>query len=162
MPGSTVYPPTEATLITLPPFSRMPQRHALWAQISGPITLTPTVFIARGTSMSIMGPKYGFVAALLTRMSTGPKRATVASTHARAASASPAFASNHATPPPPPSAPPRGPPLPFPPAAAALYSLAPLRHDTHRVAAAIPDFYPAGWSSLARSRGRARRSGSRG
>src|ERR1700733_7112857 len=97
MLGSTVYPPIEATLITLPPVSRMPQRHALCAQISGPTTLTPTVFIARGTSMSIMGPKYGFVAALLTRMSTDPKRSTVASTHARAASASPAFASNQAT-----------------------------------------------------------------
>jgi len=79
----------------------MPQRHALWVQISGPTTLTPTVFIARGTSMSIMGPKYGFVAALLTRMSTDPKRSTVASTHARAASGSPAFASNQATPSPP-------------------------------------------------------------
>jgi hypothetical protein len=89
--------PRHVGLITLPPVSRMPQRHALWAQISGPTTLTPTVFIARGTSMSIMGPKYGFVAALLTRMPTDPKRCTVASTHARAASASPAFASNHAT-----------------------------------------------------------------
>src|ERR1700691_1498517 len=101
MLGSTVYPPTEATLITLPPVSRMPQRQAHWVQISGATVLTPTVFIARGTSMSIMGPKYGFVAALLTRMSTAPKRSTVASTHARAASASPAFASNHATPSPP-------------------------------------------------------------
>src|ERR1700733_4060204 len=101
MLASTVYPPTEATLITLPPVSRMPHRHALWVRISGPTTWTPTVFIARGTSMSIMGPKYGFVAALLTRMSTDPKRSTVASTHARAASGSPAFASNQATPPPP-------------------------------------------------------------
>src|SRR5215469_4395630 len=84
-------------LITLPPWSRIQPRQAAWVHISGPTTLTPTVFIARGTSMSIIGPKYGLVAALLTRTSTDPNRDTVASTHAYAASGSPAFASNQAT-----------------------------------------------------------------
>src|SRR5262245_38244951 len=47
--------------------------------------------------MSILGPMYGLVAALLTRMSTDPNRSTVAATHASACSGSPALAAYVAT-----------------------------------------------------------------
>ena len=45
----------------------------------------------------MLGPMYGLVAALLTRMSTPPNAAIVASTHACACSGSPALAANVAT-----------------------------------------------------------------
>src|SRR6266849_2204852 len=47
--------------------------------------------------MSMLGPRYGFVAALLTRMSTAPNRSTVAWMQASACSGSPALAANVAT-----------------------------------------------------------------
>ena len=56
-----------------------PRRPALTAaavQTSTESWLTSNVFCARATSMSIIGPKYGLVPALLTRMSRPPKRAT--------------------------------------------------------------------------------------
>ncbi len=47
--------------------------------------------------MSMRDPKYGLVAALLTRMSSDPKRSTVAAAQASAASGSPALAASQAT-----------------------------------------------------------------
>ena len=50
--------------------------------------------------MSIVGPMYGFVAALFTRMSTPPKRSMHRSTAAAAWSGSPALAAITSTSPP--------------------------------------------------------------
>ena len=83
--------------MTDPPRSDMAARQAHWVQISTPSWFTCTVLLARDTSMPIIGPMYGFVAALLTRMSRPPRRSTVAATHASAASGSPALAANQAT-----------------------------------------------------------------
>ena len=46
--------------------------------------MTATVFSARTLSRPMSGPKYGLVAALLTKMSTAPKRSIEASTQSRA------------------------------------------------------------------------------
>src|SRR5271155_6193321 len=53
------------------------------------------VLAARHSSMPRVGPVYGFVAALLTRMSMRPKRSIVAHTADAAAAPSPAFATCH-------------------------------------------------------------------
>ena len=92
--GSTPRPPTEATLITEP---RRPARTAAPVQTSTESWFTSNVFWARTTSMSIIGPKYGLVPALLTRMSRPPKRATVSATHDRASSGLPTWAAVQAT-----------------------------------------------------------------
>ncbi len=60
---------------------RRPAFTAAAVQTSTESWLTSNVFCARAMSMSIMGPKYGLVPALLTRMSRPPKRARVAATH---------------------------------------------------------------------------------
>ena len=59
--------------------------------------LTSNVFCARTTSMSIIGPKYGLVPALLTRMSSRPKRAIVPATQDSASSGFPTWAAVQAT-----------------------------------------------------------------
>ena len=84
----------EATLSTEP---RNPAFTAAAVQTTTDSWLTSNVFWARAMSMSIMGPKYGLVPALLTRMSSPPKRATVAATHACASSGIPTWAATQAT-----------------------------------------------------------------
>src|SRR5438445_3812244 len=97
MVGSTLTPPVEAMLMTDPPRSDMVAFQAHWVQTRAPSWLTCTVLLARETSIPIMGPMYGLVAALLTRMSRPPRRSTVAATQASAASGSPALAANQET-----------------------------------------------------------------
>jgi len=79
-----------------PGFSRKACFHAAWHQNTGPRMFTWIVLSNRPGSISIVGPAYGFVAALFTRMSSRPKRSIVARTHASAASMSPALAANTA------------------------------------------------------------------
>ena len=79
----------EATLITEP---RNPAFTAAAVHDRTASWLTSNVFCARTMSMSIIGPKYGLVPALLTRMSSRPKRATVAATQDCASSGLPTWA----------------------------------------------------------------------
>ena len=97
IPGSGPRPPTEATFTTTPPRSAMVAATASWIQARTPSWFTSTVLAARDRSMPTIGPKYGLVAALLTRMSRAPNRSTVAATHLRACSGSPALATCQAT-----------------------------------------------------------------
>ena len=89
-------PPTEAMLSITPGWSFIARSHAAWHQNTGPRRLTWKVLSKRPSSTAIVGPMYGLVAALLTRMSNAPKRSRVACTHARAAAVSPALAANTA------------------------------------------------------------------
>ena len=91
---STLSPPTDAMLRTTPPRSAMDARQADWIHTSGPRQFTATVLSNRLVSMPSVGPMYGLVAALFTRMSTDPRRSTVAATQASAWSGSPALAAN--------------------------------------------------------------------
>ena len=84
----------EATLITEP---RRPALTAAAVQTSTASWFTSNVFCARTTSMSIIGPKYGLVPALLTRMSSRPKRASVPATQDWASSGFPTWAAVQAT-----------------------------------------------------------------
>ena len=62
--------------------------------------LTWSVFSQRGRSISMVGPAYGFAAALFTRMSIAPKRSSVASRQASASSGLPTLPVFHAMSPP--------------------------------------------------------------
>src|SRR5581483_8050147 len=78
-------------LMTAPPRSFIDFCQASCVHMNGPVRLVSYVFCHRGRSASITGPMYGLVAALLTRMSTAPKRSRVASMHASASSWRPAW-----------------------------------------------------------------------
>ena len=84
-------------LMMTPGRSLNARSHADRHQNTGPRTLTSNVLSKRPGSTPSVGPKYGLVAALLTRMSRPPKRSMVAATQASAASMSPAWAAWTAT-----------------------------------------------------------------
>ena len=90
--GLTARPPTDAVLMTAPPWPAIHDRHASCVHRSGAHTLTSIVFANRAWSWLTTGPNAGFVPALLTRMSTLPNRSSANSTQAAAACSSVAWA----------------------------------------------------------------------
>src|SRR3954451_20904239 len=98
--ASARMPPTDAMLTITPGSSRMARFHADWHQNTGPRMFTWNVLSKRDGSMPIVGPAYGLAAALLTRISSRPKRSMVAATQPSPASMSPALAANTAVSPP--------------------------------------------------------------
>src|SRR5918999_3893259 len=91
-------PPTEAMLMIEPPPSAIDACQASLVHCTMANWLTWTVFSALARSMSTIGPKYGFVPALLTSTSMAPNSATAASTQAAASSSLPTCAALASTP----------------------------------------------------------------
>src|SRR3984893_11675455 len=77
-------------LTITPPCSFIHALHARWHSNSGPTRLTSSTLATARGSVSIIGPKAGFVPALLTRMSRRPRRSTQWPMDASIASGSPA------------------------------------------------------------------------
>src|SRR3954451_20417766 len=75
-------PPTDATLRTAPPLSRIQLAQACWVQASTASTLTSNTLRTAPRSASIIGPYCGLTAALLTRQSSRPKRSITCATAA--------------------------------------------------------------------------------
>lgn len=71
----------EAVLTIDPPCSPIHDLTASEVHSSGAHRLTSKILANRAWSCSISGPYAGFVPALLTRMSTLPKRSSVSCTH---------------------------------------------------------------------------------
>src|SRR5689334_906816 len=90
MNGAACKPPVDVMLMMTPPCSFIHVAHARCASRSGPTTFTSSTLSIARSSVSIIGPNAGFVAALFTRMSSRPRRSTHCSTDAWMASGSPA------------------------------------------------------------------------
>ena len=78
--GDWCMPPMEAVLTTEPPCSPIHDLTTSEVHSNGAHRLTSKILVKRAWSCSISGPYAGLVPALLTRMSTLPKRSSVRST----------------------------------------------------------------------------------
>ena len=87
-------------LTTEPPCSFIHRFQQAWVHTSGVVRLVANVFSHRGTSMSMTGPAYGLVAALLTSTSMAPNASSVASSTRSMSSTLPTWPAAYARSPP--------------------------------------------------------------